>query len=109
MRTRGLLPIVVVASLLGCHTEKSTQGTNATITNADTDLAARARSAINAQMMGKWPQPRGLSVTASSGVVTLRGTVDSDEDKKAILSAVRSVDGCNRVENKLVVGIVPPG
>jgi hyperosmotically inducible periplasmic protein len=46
---------------------------------------------------------RHLTVDTGKGVVTLRGKVDSDEDKAAAAEVARSVDGVKTVRNDLQV------
>lgn len=47
-----------------------------------------------------------LSVQTAQGVVTLRGKVDSEEDKAAAVEIVRSIDGVRDIRSDLTV--VPP-
>ena len=47
-----------------------------------------------------------LSVETAQGVVTLRGKVDSEEDKAAAVEIVRSIDGVRDIRSDLTV--VPP-
>jgi hyperosmotically inducible periplasmic protein len=49
---------------------------------------------------------RRLAVEAMGGVVTLRGKVDSDQDRAAAVEIARSFDGVREVRNELTV--VPP-
>lgn len=49
---------------------------------------------------------RRLAVETAGGVVTLRGKVDSDQDRAAAAEIVRSFDGVKEVKNALTV--VPP-
>jgi len=48
-----------------------------------------------------------ISVDTTKGTVQLRGTVESEEEKKKAESIARGVDGVKVVENKLTV-IIPP-
>jgi osmotically-inducible protein OsmY len=128
------LAVVMAASLTGCQactnestiaaehardavqTDDSRRGSQAPSTSitgspnepdslSDSDLTNRVKSAADAQMMSMSPQPRDFTVSAVQGVVTLRGTVNSEADKSAIESAARAVVGVKRVESRLVVGI----
>lgn len=49
---------------------------------------------------------RRLAVETAGGVVTLRGKVDSDQDRTAAAEIARSFDGVKEVRNELTV--VPP-
>jgi len=58
------------------------------------------KSAIAALSNASW-RPCGLNVTVRDGVVTLRGTVRSDNAHKAAIVAVENIRGVKRVEDQL--------
>jgi osmotically-inducible protein OsmY len=63
-------------------------------------------ASIRTQIAGTYPGETfdiGVSVT-DRGVVTLTGTVDSDEKRTRIADLARSVAGVTRVDNELTVG-----
>ncbi|MEO6417851.1 MAG: BON domain-containing protein [Polyangiaceae bacterium] len=47
--------------------------------------------------------PAGVKITTSSGKVTLKGTVVSDDEKDRIESEVKKVPGVQSVDNELKV------
>lgn len=47
--------------------------------------------------------PRGVTVTVSSGHVTLEGTVDWDFQKQAAESAIKYIRGVRVVANEIVI------
>jgi osmotically-inducible protein OsmY len=67
--------------------------------NPNDQLAARVKKALE----GASVQAAGVDVTASSGVVSLFGTVPSNEEKNRAARIAGKVEGVKSVENKLVV------
>ena len=65
------------------------------------------KSAIAAISNASW-RPCALNVTVNDGVVTLRGTVKSDNARRATLVAVENVRGVKRVEDQLSTVTYPP-
>lgn len=63
--------------------------------------------AIEVLSRASW-HPCGLNVTVRESVVTLRGTVRSDNALKATLVAVENIPGVKRVENQLSKIDYPP-
>ena len=63
--------------------------------------------AIEVLSRASW-RPCGLNVIVHEGVVTLRGTVRSDNALKATLVAVENIPGVERVENQLSKIDCPP-
>src|SRR5581483_9609575 len=57
-------------------------------------------SVIKALSHSPW-RPCGLNVTARDGVVTVRGTVASDNARRATIVAAENVPGVRRVEDRL--------
>ncbi len=64
------------------------------------------KSALAALSHAPW-RPCGLNVTVHEGVVSLRGTVRSDNAHKAALVAIENIPGVRRVEDRLS-GTSPP-
>jgi len=62
-------------------------------------LAQRVKQALESASL----HAAGVDVTASSGVISLFGTVDSAEEKRRAATIAAKVDGVKSVENKLVV------
>lgn len=58
------------------------------------------RSVIVAISHAPW-RPCGLNVRVRDGVVTLRGTVKSDNARRAVLVAAENVEGVKRLEDEL--------
>jgi len=49
-----------------------------------------------------------VTFSVSNGKVTLRGSVDSDEDKRKIESSIKRIDGVKQIDNQIVVGKAAP-
>ena len=47
--------------------------------------------------------PQTVSVTVQNGIVTLRGTVANDTEKRNIETTVKQMSGVRRVNNQLTV------
>lgn len=73
---------------------------------SDDDNETR-RSVVAALSQPSW-RPRGLNVTVHQGVVTLRGTMRSDNARKAAIVAAENVRGVRRVEDQLSKVTHPP-
>lgn len=90
MKSRSLVSIlslfVATAPLLGCATDRRT------------NMRVASRLAAD-------PQVRGLEVDNDTrgGVVTLRGTVETEEQKRAAEEVAMRTEGVDRVDNQLVV------
>ena len=67
--------------------------------NPNTLLAERVKKALETASL----QAAGVDVTAASGVVSLFGTVPSNEEKTRAARIAAKVEGVKSVENKLVV------
>jgi len=81
-----------------------------TVTNPSTtpnqSADARITSDIRRAIAGDTSLPmtaRDIQITVSSGAVTLRGVVDSQDDKDAIEAKVKTIDGVSSVDNQLEV------
>ncbi len=64
---------------------------------ADDDIRAQVVTALS---QAAW-RPCGLNVSVHDGVVTLRGTVKSDNARKAAIIAAENIPGVKRVEDQL--------
>jgi hyperosmotically inducible protein len=67
---------------------------------ADIDLAANVRKAIVGEKSLS-TKAHNVKLIASAGVVTLRGPVDSADEKATVDKVVASVRGVSRVDNQL--------
>ena len=78
--------------------------TTTTTTDSDQKLADQVRSAISTGAAGAPPKPSNdVQVSASGGVVTLKGTVASDTEKNQVETAAKAVPGVSKVDNQLQV------
>jgi nucleoid-associated protein YgaU len=55
-------------------------------------------------VLGTGVRPDGFRVEFSNGTATLRGSVQSEEERKRVLDAVRGVGGVSNVADSLTVG-----
>jgi osmotically-inducible protein OsmY len=97
----------LAGALVACsRKEELTQLTSADLAHSDEELAVRVD-----QRLGRAPHlsmaARDVSVSAEKGVVTLRGAVSADDDRKAIHDVAAGAPDVTRVINELV--IVPGG
>ena len=70
---------------------------------SDSALTAGIKEKLEASEMNRFD---GVAVTTDSGVVTLTGSVPSEQALKKVLDIVHDADGVTRVENRLAV--TPP-
>jgi hypothetical protein len=75
----------------------ATQG--AAVKSTDLDLAQRIRADLNNDPA--LPAGRRVDATVKDGVVWLRGTVPTDQDRQNIAERVAAIPGVARVENGL--------
>ncbi len=66
----------------------------------DTDLIVELKARF-AQVA--WVCSRGIWVDARDGTIALVGVVNSEEEKAALATMARGIDGCRGVENHLLV------
>lgn len=73
----------------------------------DTQLAQKVKSTIVKESTGitdaTRTEAKGIQVSANNGQVTLRGTVASERDKKAMELQASQISGVKRVDNQLKV------
>jgi CBS domain-containing protein/ribosomal protein S17 len=74
------------------------------VSNADDEI----RNSITAALSQAAWRPRALKVAVRDGVVTLRGTVKSDNARKAVMVAAENVSGVTRVDDQLTKITYPP-
>lgn len=104
--------LLVIASLgalvLSCNIDNSTRQT----TKPSTEQPANPNSdnAISQQIKQRLENDDSLSDNASSvnvsttgGVVTLRGNVDSEQEKQKVIMMVKQVNGVKSVNSRLEV------
>jgi|SRR5579872_1185864 len=77
------------------------QGSQAT-PGSDTQIAAKVRQAIE-QDQTAGSVAHNVRVTAKSGTVTLRGKVNSEEEKDAIVSDAKKIAGDANVKDEITV------
>ncbi len=70
---------------------------------SDSALTASIKEKLEASEMNRFD---GVAVTTNNGVVTLTGSVQSEQAQKKVLDIVHDADGVTRVENNLT--IAPP-
>jgi len=79
-----------------------------TATNTRPEAELRSDAEILAEMKARlaqetWVSDRGIWVDARDGTIALVGVVNSEEEKTALASMAREIDGCRGVENHLLV------
>ncbi len=67
---------------------------------ADADLMAEMKARLAQET---WVSNRGIWVDARDGTIALVGVVNSEEEKAALATMARGVDGCKGIENHLLV------
>jgi osmotically-inducible protein OsmY len=97
---RRFLPIILCGAwLVAFAQEPGQQKINA----ADLDLAKRVRQSIIADKSLS-TEAHNLKVISRNGVVTLKGPVHSEDEKKAVMSkAIEVVGSRTRVSNQMSV------
>ena len=68
----------------------------------DTDMTKRIRQSINADK-GLSTYAHNIKVVTKDGMVTLRGPVNSAEEKEALAAKATEIAGANNVKNQLEV------
>jgi len=84
----------------------STTPTDQAENKQDLDIAANIRKAILADSSLS-TNAHNVKIMASSGVVTLRGPVKSEQEKAAVEAKAKSIAGVQRVNNMLEVETSP--
>ena len=72
---------------------------------SDSALTASIKEKLEANEMNRFD---GVAVTTNNGVVTLTGSVQSEQAMKKVLDIVHDADGVVRVDNKLTVAGAKP-
>lgn len=78
--------------------------TEQTQTRSDTQILADIDTALKA---AKWAPRSGLNLSVKDGVVTLAGTIFSDEERLAVITLIENTAGVKQVLDELV--FVDPG
>lgn len=100
---RRLSWIALIALLAACsRTETQAGAPGKTGSTADRQLTEQVRTAMTADATLS-AQARSISVTAENGVVTLRGTVTSNEEADRVEALAKAVKGVVRVDDQLEV------
>lgn len=95
----GAGAVLFAFALLGCASAEEIGGKV-----DDLWLATKVRSRLAAGAVG---QQFKINVDVKDGVVTLRGRVDTEEDKRKIEELITPLRGVERVDNRLLVGDEP--
>jgi osmotically-inducible protein OsmY len=96
---RRFLPVILCAGWLVSFAQDGQQKINA----ADLDLATRVRQSIIADKSLS-TEAHNLKVISRNGVVTLKGPVHSEDEKRAVMSkAIEVVGTRTRVSNQMSV------
>jgi len=96
----------------------STPNPGGTPGNTGTETATSSESALDKSLAGKVRSTLGsgeiggistleaanVQVSADRGVITIRGSVASDQEKQAITDRLQKLDGVAFVKNELIVG-----
>ena len=72
-------------------------------TEADQKLADQVRTALGGTAEANAEAAKSIQVAASSGTITLKGSVKTEEEKTRIETAAKAVPGVSKVENQLEV------
>lgn len=67
---------------------------------ADAELLAEMKALLARE---SWVSDRGIWVDAREGTIALVGVVNSEEEKASLATIARAIDGCEGVENHLLV------
>jgi osmotically-inducible protein OsmY len=67
---------------------------------SDADILAEMKAQLVQEV---WVSSRGIWVDARDGTIALVGVVNSEEEKTALATMARGIDGCRGVENHLLV------
>jgi len=70
---------------------------------SDSALTAGIKEKLEANEMNRFD---GVAVTTNNGVVTLTGSVQSEQAMKKVLDIAQEADGVTRVENRLTIAHV---
>ena len=70
---------------------------------SDSALTASIKEKLEANEMSRFD---GVAVTTNNGVVTLTGSVQSEQAMKKVLDIAQEADGVTRVDNKLAIAHV---
>lgn len=85
----------------GDHAKAQETETRAAVEiRADADLMVEMKARLAQEA---WVSNRGIWVDARDGTIALVGVVNSEEEKAALATMARGIDGCRGVENHLLV------
>lgn len=102
MKLPAIICVSVFALFGACEKKAAAHGNPPPATATDTELERRVRQAITDDTTLQ-PTASAVTVTAASGVVTLRGTVKAQKDKEAIAAKAKAVAGVTSVTNDITV------
>lgn len=84
------------------HDKTSTTTMNQRESEADQATTRKVRQAIAADSTLS-TNAKNIKITTSNGTVTLRGSVDSANEKEVVARKIKEISGVNRVDNQLEV------
>lgn len=112
---KRILTCLLLALACACYDEKETRAADQTArygeektpidqseSQADLALTQEVRQALMDDQALGW-NAKNVKVIAANGKVTLRGPVDTEEEKKTIEEKVRAVSGVASIDNQLEV------
>jgi osmotically-inducible protein OsmY len=111
MRNRGtgwLIGIAAVAIIgaAGCNRDRTETAQSTTASEPAPATETRSDGWITTTLQARFfadPDVRGrhIDVTTNGGVVTLRGTVESEEERRQAVTLAESIEGVTRVDDQL--------
>ncbi len=92
--------LAMMKGIVGVQNQLDVGSTGMKETFSDSAITAKIKSKLAEEHFGSLTD---VSVTTNNGVVTLSGSVPSEQARARVLDAARSSDGVMRVENDLTV------
>jgi len=99
--TRILLPMILLAILVGCRTNESPEGQV-----DDMKIAAQVKAKLASDVGAS--TIANVAVNSTNGVVTLSGQVDTSDVKSKAVAVAGAVPKVNKVVDALQVASKPP-
>ncbi len=108
----GVLPVLAYGQLVG--TVSCADLVKAVAETADQTEVARTDDELVAEMKARlnqevWVSNRAIWIGAKSGVLTLFGMIDTEEEKTALGVMAQTIPGCKGIENNLFPRSLLPG
>lgn len=92
--------LAMVKGVVGVQNQLDVGSVGAKQTFSDSAITAKIKAKMGEHRMASFTD---VSVTTNNGVVTLTGSVPSEQARAEALQAARSADGVTRVENDLTI------